>query len=231
MIVLAVDSASRSSSAAIVGSDSVLAETTLVKNETHSRHIMGMIDGVLTVSGLDIRDVSAFAVTVGPGSFTGVRIAVSAVKGMAFATGKPVVGISTLDALAAPVSQSRNAVCAMMDARRGEVYYARYACETGEMQKTGPEQVAQPAEAIEKIDTACCFVGDGAVAYRSEIVAALGSRAEFRPHYDNIVRAAVVGALAFKQLDAGSARPPETLAPQYLRKSDAEINLERKQQS
>jgi len=124
MRILAVDTATKSCSVAIVEKESIIAETTLFIEQTHSKHLMKMIDTALNLSGLTVSELDGFAVTRGPGSFTGLRIGISSIKGFAMASGKPVVGVSSLDSLAMQCCFSPYLVSPLLDARKGEVYYA-----------------------------------------------------------------------------------------------------------
>ena len=100
MKILALDTAAKSCSVAIVDKESVLAELTLCREQTHSKHLMEMINTTIELSGIIVSELDGFAVTRGPGSFTGLRIGISSIKGLAAATCKPLVGVSSLDALA-----------------------------------------------------------------------------------------------------------------------------------
>ncbi len=100
MKILAVDTATKGCSVAVTENSILLTELTLVSSRTHSKHLMGMIETAFSMSGLTVNDIDGFAVTKGPGSFTGLRIGISAIKGLASAAGKPVAGVSTLDSLA-----------------------------------------------------------------------------------------------------------------------------------
>ena len=122
MKILAVDTATNSCSAAIVDDGIACAELTTVNNQTHSKHLLHMIDTVCDMSGLKITDMDGFAVTIGPGSFTGLRIGISTVKGLAWPLNKPVVGISSLDALAWQCIPAAYPICTLLDARKQEVY-------------------------------------------------------------------------------------------------------------
>ncbi|MGB5749373.1 MAG: tRNA (adenosine(37)-N6)-threonylcarbamoyltransferase complex dimerization subunit type 1 TsaB, partial [Desulfobacterales bacterium] len=106
MRILALDTATQNCSVAIVDDGSLLAELTSVNSTTHSRRLMDFINTVCSLADLKAEDVDGFAVTIGPGSFTGLRIGISTIKGLAFSLGKPVVGVSSLDALAWQCAQS-----------------------------------------------------------------------------------------------------------------------------
>ncbi len=224
MKILAVDTASKSCSAAVVNQDRVLAESVLSTGETHSKTLMGLIGGVLQSSGVILEDVDAYAVTRGPGSFTGLRIGISIVKGLAAAGDKPVAGISTLDALAFQSSLLNCLICPMLDAKRKEVYFAKYRFDkTGGMEKEIEDSVMPPEEVISGINEPCFFVGDGSVVYHDLISEKLGNLAVFAPLFANTVRASAVGYLGEEKIKNNDVYTAKSLEPFYLRKSDAEI--------
>jgi tRNA threonylcarbamoyladenosine biosynthesis protein TsaB len=163
MKILGVDTATTSCSVAIVDETSLLSEFTIDREETHSKHLMEMIQTAVRMAGLNISDIDGFAVTRGPGSFTGLRIGISTIKGLALASEKPIVGVSSLETLAFQVSYSRDLVCPILDARKGEVYFSRYRFQNGHLIKQTKECVAPPEKVIEDLNEFCLFVGNGAL--------------------------------------------------------------------
>jgi len=224
MKILALDTATRRCSAAIVDNGLVSAELTTVNNQTHSKHLMNMIDTVCEMSGRKIADVDGFAVTRGPGSFTGLRIGISTVKGLAWSLNKPVVGISSLDALAWQCAPGAYLVCTLLDARKHEVYYCRYHFQDGELKKEGTEQVIVPTEAINDIREPCLFVGNGATLYKEEILEKLGELALFAGWNRNSIQASSVAGLSLKRFIHHQTDDVALLVPHYIRKSDAELH-------
>ena len=148
MILLAADTASRSCGVAVVEDGAVLAEINDVSGQTHSRHLMAMVDRVLSMSVGGLDRVDGFAVTRGPGSFTGLRIGISTLKGLAEATGKPLVGVSSLEALAWQVFPAERLIVPMLDARRKEVYAARYMRRGTTLTSVGNEAALSPEAAV-----------------------------------------------------------------------------------
>ena len=126
MRVLAVDTATSSCSVAIVDGEELVSEITLISGETHSRHLSSLIEALTRTAGLALEQIEGFAVTRGPGSFTGLRIGIGTVKGLAVAGNRPMAGVSTLAALAWQVGPTDHTICPMVDARRNEVYAAFY---------------------------------------------------------------------------------------------------------
>ena len=228
MKILAVDTATTSCSAAIVDNGLMIAELTTANNQTHSKHLMNMIDTVCDMSGLKIADMDGFAVTRGPGSFTGLRIGISTVKGLAWSLNKPVVGISSLDALAWQCAPGAYLVCTLLDARKHEVYYCRYHFQDGELKKEGTEQVIVPTEAINDIREPCLFVGNGATLYKEEILEKLGELALFAGWNQNSIRASSVAGISLKRFIHHQTDDVALLVPHYIRKSDAELHRKKR---
>ena len=228
MKILAVDTATKSCSVAIVDEESLLAEMTVVNEQTHSKHLLEMVRLVVKHSGLNLSDLNGFAVTRGPGSFTGLRIGISSVKGFAAAKRKPIVGISSLDALARQVSFSPYLICSLIDARRDEVYSARYRYKDGNLIKEGTEQAVSPGDALDEINEPCIFVGSGAVLYRKAIKDKLGEYAYLAQEYENTIRASTVARLSMNRFEDDDTDDAETFVPNYIRKSDAQLKLHEK---
>lgn len=238
MRVLAVDTCGKSCSVAVADGGDLAAEVFTRRRQTHSRHLVPMVEMALEISGLRPEEVDAFAVTRGPGSFTGLRIGMSTVKGMAMGARKPVVGVSSLEALAWPVAVAGGLVCAVLDAGKGEVYGACYRFPegfSGRVPETGPEdppfqpvieeRVLSPGDLLSKIVSPCTFVGDGVRAHAGLIAERLGRLARFPSDECHDIRASSVARLAFIRLNRVGGAGPEALLPRYLRRSDAELSL------
>jgi len=228
MKILAVDTATKSCSVAIVDKESLLTEMTVVNEQTHTKHLLDMIRLIVKHSGLNLSDLDGFAVTRGPGSFTGLRIGIGSVKGLAAAQGKPIAGVSSLDALARQVSFSPYLICALIDARRDEVYSSRYRFKDEKLKKEGKEQAVSPGDALDEINEPCIFVGSGAVLYRKAIKDKLGEYAYFAQEYENIIRASTVARLSMDRFENDDTEDAETFVPNYIRKSDAQLKLQEK---
>jgi len=225
MKILSVDTATSSCSVAIVDKTSLLSEFTIGREETHSKHLMDMIKTALRISGLTFSDLDGFAVTIGPGSFTGLRIGVSTIKGLAVASKKPVVGISSLEALAFQVACSHDLICPILDARKGEVYFSRYRFLNGHLKKQTKERVAPPDTAVDDLDESCLFVGNGALLYKEMILDKMGEFASFAPMIQHTIRASSLVYLSMSKFENNDTDDIEKIVPYYIRKSDAELNL------
>ena len=225
MKILAVDTATKSCSVAIIEAGSLSAELTTLKNQTHSKHLMELIHNGLGMSGFSAADLDGLAVTIGPGSFTGLRIGVSTIKGLAHALDKPVVGISSLDALAWQCADRSYLICPLLDARKGEVYSATYRFENDTLTQKSLENATAPEAAVEGLKEPCVFIGSGAQLYRRNITNVLGNLANFAPEDQNIIRASSVGFLSMEKFKTHDTSEAAGLVPHYIRKSDAELNF------
>lgn len=226
MRILAVDTATKSCSVAIVDGQTLLSETVVTTGETHSKHLMSLIHQVLQIARLSLKDVDGFAVTRGPGSFTGLRIGISTVKGFAASSGKPMVGVSTLDALANQADVSSRLICTVIDARKEEVYFCRYRRIDGVLTKEAGEQVLPIADAISDIHEPSYFIGDGCLTYQSAILENLDSkRVVFAPRSHHSIRGGTVAKLGLKRMMDSDIDDVSNFSPRYIRKSDAELKL------
>ncbi|MFI3206358.1 MAG: tRNA (adenosine(37)-N6)-threonylcarbamoyltransferase complex dimerization subunit type 1 TsaB [Clostridia bacterium] len=160
MITLAMDSSSKTSSVAIIQDEKILCELFLNVGLTHSQTLMPMVQNAFSLTG--IREIDKIAVTVGPGSFTGVRIAVSSAKGLAMVKNIPCYAVSALEALAFnAISLAKNVkICAMIDARLNRAYYAIFELTNGEITRVTEDDCAEFSVISEKIDENTVLVGD-----------------------------------------------------------------------
>ncbi len=224
MRILAVDTSTRSCSVAIVDRRDLLAEVTSGNGRTHSRHLMAMIDSALELAGLNLSMTDGLAFTHGPGSFTGLRIGISTILGLAAATRKPIVGISGLDALAMQAAVPNMTICPLIDGGRNEVYCARYRWVNGELVKEAAEQVLSPELAITGLnDTPALFAGNGALLYQTLIRERLGDSARFAQNCQNTLRASTVAWISMKRFEIGDVDDIFRFEPMYIRRPDAKI--------
>jgi tRNA threonylcarbamoyladenosine biosynthesis protein TsaB len=225
MRILAVDTSTLSGSVALLDDLQVAAEWNLQAAQTHNRRLLKTIDGVLSDVGWTVDMVDGFAVTLGPGSFTGIRIGISTIKTLAWVLGKRYAGIPTLDALAAPVQFAARPVCALIDARRQQVYSAWYEPNgDGQCLRRTPYAVGAPEAVLQGVDGPTLFCGDGWLLYRQRLLAELGSWAIELPAPYHSVRAAFVGSLAYQRFLQGDSDDPVTSNPIYVRPSEAELH-------
>lgn len=226
MKILALDTTTMGCSVALCDGNDLIAELSVRKKQTHSKHLMEMIDQVLRSGGLLLSEVDAFAVARGPGSFTGLRIGLSTAKGLSFVTGKPLAGVSSLEALAKGIAWSDIPVCTLIDARKHEMYMGCYSLDGGNWVAVEEPCVAGPEEICTRINRKTLFIGTGVDVFGTVLKKALGSLAVFTHPSFHEIRARSVAQLGYTRiLDKGK---DETLqiTPSYIRKSDAEINYE-----
>jgi tRNA threonylcarbamoyladenosine biosynthesis protein TsaB len=222
-ILLTVDTATPAGSVALTREETLLGEVLLHVKGTHTDRVLVTARQLLADTGVALEAVKGFAVVIGPGAFTGLRVGVATVKGLALATGRPVIGVSSLQTLALQAPFSRFPVCALLDARKKEVYAGLFDTAGGFPSPLGKEAVLPPEKLLEGLSGPVLFVGDGAVAYRTLIVRQMGSRAHFVPWTHNLPRASQAAGLALNAWRQGETIPLERLSPRYIRASEAEI--------
>ena len=222
--LLTVQTASPAGSVALSEGDTLRGEISLNVQKTHADWLLNAIDVLLKAAEWDISDLDGFGVVIGPGSFTGLRVGLATVKGLAVANGCSIVGVSSLAALAYQSPFSRWPICAMLDARKKEVYAGLFRWESGQLQTLAEERVIPPEELLKEFDGDAVFVGDGARAYRTLIVRQLAARAHFAPAGTDHLRAGSAAMLAFQHWEAGHRVKPTELIPCYIRPSEAELN-------
>jgi tRNA threonylcarbamoyladenosine biosynthesis protein TsaB len=227
MNILAIDTSGVTASVAILRDETVLAEIFLNLGRNHSEILLPSIDQLLIVAGLDLGAIDVFACTIGPGSFTGIRIGVSTVKGLALAVDRPVVALSALEVLAVSATGSQRKICPMIDARREQVYTGLYA-DNGPYSLTNiiPEHLVGADDFLKLIAEDVLFIGSGALKYEDVIRRRLGGRGFFVADHLHQVHAAAVGALAGKKVNTGGMTDAVNLNPLYLRRSEAEEKID-----
>jgi tRNA threonylcarbamoyl adenosine modification protein YeaZ len=229
MKILAVDTATQHCSVAVCQDLALLAEMTLFRRQTHSKHLLEMIHQTISISGIKLNEINAFAVTRGPGSFTGLRIGLSCAKGLAYALDKPIASVSSLESLATQaLGRTGNEpllICPILDARKKEVYFAAFKHLHDKIVNVTPEMVLPPEKLALHIDGPCVFIGDGAILYKEILTKTFKNAAIFAPYQQNYIRAHTVALLAFERLKDGDMEDISSLVPQYIRQSDAERKL------
>lgn len=225
MKVLAIETATVAGSAAILDdSKGLIGELKVDVRIAHAERLTASIDWILKASCLSINDMDAFAVSIGPGSFTGLRIGLSTIKGFSYATGKPVVPVPTLDAFASTIPFCHFQICPMLDARKNEVYTALYRWDGNTCIKIMPETAISPAELLKGIKEPTVFTGEGVVKYKHIIQDTLGGNALFAPASRMTPSASSVAERALEIIKQGEPADPAGLTPFYVRKSEAEVN-------
>lgn len=222
MKILGIDTSTMMGAVGIVDGDSLIAELRTNIELTHSERLMLHIDSLLKSAHLTLADIDGFSVTLGPGSFTGLRIGIAAVKAMAYATGKPIAGVQTLDVLADNLPYAKYQVCPILDARKKQVYAAIYKSTDTKRMTLMPGSVMTPEELAEKIEEPTIFLGEGAYVYREFFEGRLCCQAVFAPKSAGYPSGAAVAFRGLKDIQSGRVADPMSLVPSYIRKSDAE---------
>ncbi|MCG8549939.1 MAG: tRNA (adenosine(37)-N6)-threonylcarbamoyltransferase complex dimerization subunit type 1 TsaB [Desulfobacterales bacterium] len=228
MYLFALSTAEQGASMALFEDERLVFESSIFSRQTHSKGLLPMIEqAVESREGMTVDQIDGFIAARGPGSFTGLRIGISMVKGLARAVSKPCAGISSLDGIGFRFCHSQNPVCVMMDAKRKEVYSAVYQFSNGQLIQKSPEMVCSPEIAIGQAGSGALFVGSGSKVYREKICNRTDDRAVFSsPAMDGVSACALV----MSGMSDGGVFDFENhpLNPVYLRKSDAQIHFEGK---
>ncbi|WP_041279348.1 tRNA (adenosine(37)-N6)-threonylcarbamoyltransferase complex dimerization subunit type 1 TsaB [Desulfobacula toluolica] len=227
MKLLCLSTAEQGCSLAIVDGSILVCEEFWDARLTHSRRLVKMIEHMLESRAfMSLKDMDGFVAARGPGSFTGLRIGISVVKGLAYAMGKPAAGVSSLDGIAFRFDHCSIPVCVMMDARRNEVYCAVYHFDHGRLMSKTRESVVSPEEAIGMTSGPVVFAGSGSKAYR-DIIEQTADNPEFADRFlDSVSATALLRSLASKE-DFFNC-PENRLAPVYIRQSDAQLQFAEK---
>ena len=228
MYILGIETSTRTGSVAVVSEDGVIAQYSLNIEVTHSERLMSTVDRVLKDTGLAVADFGGFAVAIGPGSFTGLRIGLSTVKGLAFATGNPVAAVPTLQALARNLPYAAYPVCPMLDARKNEVYAALYQFDGADLVQVMPEAAIPIKELEKRISGKVLFTGEAAQIYHAEIEKQFGDRAFFAPLSAALPSAATVAEIGLDMIKNGKQADPDSLTPLYIRRPEAEVAWEKR---
>ncbi len=228
-IILAMETSGMSGSIALLAGSRCIGEHSLHTRLTHSRRLLQGISGLMADTGIDWPEINALAISIGPGSFTGLRIGLATAKGLAFASGIPMIGVASLDGLAAQFRFLPMQLCPIFDARKQEVWSALYRCDNNGIPQRISEYLAiPPAALVERITEPTLFVGDGLDLYRDMITQQLGELARFAPETIYFPRAAAIGLLAVMMYNKGEFLDPATATPLYIRPSEAEVHFKEK---
>lgn len=219
-MILAADTATGVNTVSLLGGKQVLAETVVFCPRAHSERFVDTVDWVLTQAGKTLGDVDLLAVSAGPGSFTGLRVGVAAMKGLAAGAGLPLAGVSTLDAMAHLVPGYTGALCCMLDAKMGEVFAAAYRCECGTPEKVLADSVGLAGDFAARVESPVLYMGDGAETYWEQI-------RQVSPGASLVVPALAgprATGVALAALAIGDAldSEPALVSPVYLRRPQAE---------
>ncbi|MDF2569256.1 MAG: tsaB [Sporomusa sp.] len=225
MPILAIDTATLVSSVAIATPDTLVAELTVQTRKTHSERLVPHISSLLTMAEIPQNRLKAVAVSIGPGSFTGLRIGLATAKALAYALNIPLIGVPTLAALAFACPSPGALLAPMLDAQKGNVYLGLYEWNAGTLVEVEPPRVVAFTEANAELAAKgrpVLLLGEAAVMYRDDI-------AHPAPPHVVIPRAGSVAVMAQQMYSQGIRHDVATLEPLYIRRSEAEELWERRQ--
>jgi tRNA threonylcarbamoyladenosine biosynthesis protein TsaB len=249
MIVLGIDTSTYHGSIAIVENERLLSEFSIPFINSYSKRLISIIDDLLKKCEVKFKDIDGYAIAIGPGSFTGLRIGVSTCKGFSLATGRPVIPVGTLDAMAESIldfgfrisdfkeykSQIPNhksqihLICTLIDAKKGEVFASLYKKIDGKIKKITEDMAINPERLCQEINEPTIFFGDGVKSYGDLIKKRLKGLAYF---YNDVPKNSIAASIAFmgaKKLERGDVPDTASLKPKYIRRPEAEIKWEERQ--
>ena len=226
-VILAIENSSMCGSVAIVSDGLCICEYSLSTNITHSKRLLAGIDLIMNESAIDWPQIDAIAISIGPGSFTGIRIGLTTVKGLVMATQKKIIGVNTLEGLASQLSGETGLICPIIDARKKEVYTGFYRNKEWTIDPVSKIISISPEILAENIKEPVVFIGDGCGLYKEVLLNILGENARFASREIFYPRAASIGMLAIKKYKMNDFLNPISASPLYIRKSDAEISIKK----
>ena len=228
MKILAIESSSLVASVAVTEDGVTVAEYTVNFKKTHSQTLLPMIDQIAAMTELDMDSVDAIAVSGGPGSFTGLRIGSATAKGLGLALKKPLIHVPTLDAMAWNLYGASGLICPVMDARRNQVYTGLYRFEKDFqiVMESCAMDIHDLIQRLNEMGERVIFLGDGMPVCRKFLEEEMTVSWDFAPAQCNRQRAASVAALGARYLEAGKVESAKEHRPDYLRKAQAERELE-----
>ena len=233
MKILAFDSTATSASVAVFDDDNLIGEFFINTKQTHSQTLLPMAESLLKNTKVDVKDIDLFAVNTGPGSFTGVRIGVAAVKGMAMALNKPCVAVSTLDSMAYNLLDVNCTAVCVMDARCNQVYNANFKVDNGNVEKLCDDRalsIDELTDELKSVDGHIVLVGDGAKLCFDKMKDAI-SNIKIASIQNRYQKASSTALVALNLYNNGKTLTAEELMPYYLRLPQAERELKKREES
>lgn len=229
MKILGIESSGLVASAAVVVDDSLVAEFTVNNKQTHSQTLLPMIDQVVQMSGVALKELDAIAVAAGPGSFTGLRIGAATAKGLGLALDKPLISVPTLEGLAYRMAGVDGLICPLMDARRNQVYTGIYRIKSNQLLTVLPQEavdIRDILKELEQYEEKTVFLGDGVPVHREMIEKEYSGEYQFAPLHLSRQSASAVAALGQIYFQQGKYETAAEHKPVYLRQSQAERERE-----
>mgnify|MGYP001361457958 CR=1 FL=1 len=224
MKILGIDTSSPAGSVALLDKNQVVSESMLGGSQAYSYSILEKVDTILNRTKTKLKDLEGFAITNGPGSFTGLRVGMSLLKGLVMATEKPFVSVNTLDAYAETVEPGSYLICPVLDARKKEVYTALFNSNNYLYQRKTPDQAITPAKLCDQISQPTVFVGNGLEVYKDTFISCLKENYVQNTPMRNLTVAASASLIALRNLKTNLNHNLDSLTINYIRPSEAELN-------
>ena len=216
MKILGIDTSTPIGSVGLIDGEHFVAEHTLSIVKAHSSRLMPAIDQILKWADLTVHDLDACAVGIGPGSFTGLRIGVGTIKSLCYALKKPIIGVSTLEAISYNLRYTDRLICPILDARKDEVYGAVFRGGQNLLRKS--DDLCVPIESLlSQIDDDVIFVGDGLRRYAPVVQEQFGEDVPLADPIFNVPRGASIARIGYDQLCNGQSGDYFSLTPNYVR--------------
>lgn len=228
MKILAIDTSGTNCSVAIIDDEKIISDFSLNTGTTHSQNLVPMLEQIQNFSKIELKDIDAIACCIGPGSFTGIRIGIATVKGLAISLNKPVIGVSSLESLAYNVSTFDGTICSIIDAKNENVYaglYTNPTCPTL-ISDYVSDSIYTLIEKLKNVSRKVIFIGDGSLAYEDKLKSALSNNAYFVPKHLNMQLATSLARAAMNYAEKNQYITYDELKPLYLKKSQAERMLD-----
>lgn len=228
MKILGIETSTIMGSVGLIEDDRPVVQYSLSIEVTHSERLLDTVDRLLHDARVPLDAIDGFAVSTGPGSFTGLRIGLGTIKGLCMVTGRQAAGVSTLEALAHNLPFCSHTVCPVLDARKGEVYTAFFKYdENGSIIRITEDMAISPELLAEKIEGPVVFLGDAVNVYRALLKERLGDRAFFAPVNCILPSGLSIAKIGMRKLINGDVLSPSGV-PEYIRKSEAEVRKQMK---
>lgn len=222
MPLLAIETATKQLGVAVIDDDKILASYELLEEYPHAVELPGAVTRMLKAARLTLDQIDAIVIDIGPGSFTGLRIGLAFAKGLAFPKKKPMIGVSSLDVLAASLPHASRLIVPLLDARQKNVYAALYRIHEGRLTKQ-TDYLLQPAEElIARINEPAVFLGDGCALYRDQILARCPDP-QLIPADLWLPRVTTLARMGAERFQSGTRDDPATLVPLYLYPLDCSV--------
>lgn len=223
MRILGIDTSTKYAGVAVLEEGILLAQSVMQFMASHSEKLLPEIAHILEIMNIPIETIDYYAITVGPGSFTGLRVGISTIKGLCFVTQKKVVPVSTLEVIAWQFPYCEYQICPMLDARKKEVFTALFKWENNKIQRIKEDSALGIDSVLEWIKEKTVFVGSGSEIYKEKITEKLGNNAIFLPSVYSVPHPEIVAYIGLQRIN--EAINAKDLKPEYLRKSEAEIKM------